>query len=39
MQFPVSHPDDGLIDISIQEVVRLVPTTLSRFSKIGILGQ
>ncbi|KAF8121953.1 ATP-NAD kinase-like domain-containing protein [Boletus edulis] len=24
MQFPVSHPDDGLIDISIQEIVCLV---------------
>ena len=22
MQFPVSHPDDGFIDISIQEIVR-----------------
>jgi len=21
MQFPVSHPDDGLIDVSIQEIV------------------
>lgn len=28
MQFPVSHPDDGLIDISIQEVVCLIPTAL-----------
>lgn len=25
MQFPVSHPDDGLIDISIQEVVGVFP--------------
>lgn len=25
MQFPVSHPDDGLIDISIQEIVRPLP--------------
>ncbi|KIJ68916.1 hypothetical protein HYDPIDRAFT_79957 [Hydnomerulius pinastri MD-312] len=24
MQFPVSHPDDGLIDISVQEVVRVL---------------
>lgn len=24
MQFPVSHPDDGLIDMSIQEVVRII---------------
>lgn len=24
MQFPVSHPDDGLIDISIQEIVRFL---------------
>lgn len=29
MQFPVSHPDDGLIDISIQEIVRFIRTKSS----------
>lgn len=29
MQFPVSHPDDGLVDISIQEMVRFIRTELS----------
>jgi len=29
MQFPVSHPDDGLVDISIQEMVRFIRTDLS----------
>jgi hypothetical protein len=29
MQFPVSHPDDGLIDISIQEIVRCIRTKSS----------
>ncbi|KAH7889227.1 ATP-NAD kinase-like domain-containing protein [Phlebopus sp. FC_14] len=30
MQFPVSHPDDGLIDISIQEPVRVLLRSVGR---------
>lgn len=40
MQFPVSHPDDGLIDISIQEIVCLLRAKLSRrMFYMGVLGR
>ena len=38
MQFPVSQPDDGLIDIAIQEIVRLFFFLAVNLFIVTILG-